>query len=127
MPAHPWKSAKLLLTIPVLLCAVWVGAQPPQRRPPAGKAELSRQWKEVRAKYPLVAAAHLEILLTQLELASTIRAQTVCDLPHVANSRLCRDGGPTPPVGCNACKPASGPEDQERYLSCLEKRITCLG
>ena len=127
MPAHPWKSAKLLLTIPVLLCAVWAGAQPPQPRPPASKAELSRQWKEVRARYPLVAAAHLEALLTQLELVSTIRAQTLCDRPQVANSRLCRDGGGSlPPEGCPVCKPASGLDDQERYLSCLEKRITCL-
>jgi hypothetical protein len=133
MPAHPWKSTTLLLTILTLLCAAaWVGAQPPQPRPqPANKGEFARQWKEVRAKYPLVAAAHLETLESQVEIAWRLRAHTLCDIPAFANSRLCRndegDRGNRPaPEVCPVCKLPNGPGDQERYLSCLEKRINCL-
>jgi hypothetical protein len=131
MPAHPWKSTRLLLAILALLCvAAWVGAQPPQPRPQAAtnKAEFARQWKEVRAKYPLVAAAHLQSIESQVEVAWRLRAHTLCHIPAFANSRLCRnDGGGVPePSACPPCRPASGPGDQESYLSCLEKRINCL-
>ncbi|MFP5287712.1 MAG: hypothetical protein ACLGI9_18390 [Thermoanaerobaculia bacterium] len=135
MPAHPWKPTPLLLTILALLYApAWAGALPPQPRlQPAKKGELARQWKEVRARYPQVAAAQLEVIESQIELVARLQGSNLCELPALAQSRLCRDecrnaqgGGSTTPPPCPRCRPASGPDDMERYLSCLEERINCL-
>jgi hypothetical protein len=103
--------------------------QPPAVAP--RKLEFDRQWKEVRAKYPLVAVRLLELhgaaLAAQQELP--------CELEALHASESCRrqesdDCSPPPAKDplppCPRCRPAAEPEDIEGYLECLEERIACL-
>jgi hypothetical protein len=104
------------------------GAAPSQSRP----GEFARQWKEVRAKNPLVASAYLELVEATLANRSTCKLPvrfSLCDLPAFANLDICKtpSGRPEPPKVCPSCRPARNSEDVERYLECLEKRIACLG
>lgn len=97
---------------------------------PAQRPELARQWKEVRAKYPLVAAAHLELLeanVVRLAEERRLIRISICELSAFANSTFCRTSTTPPePKACKQCRPAAGPGDIEDYLGCLEERIRCL-
>lgn len=97
---------------------------------PAQRPELARQWKEVRAKYPLVAAAHLELVEANVARLAEDRFLVrinLCALPAFANSRFCQTDAPAPdPKACKQCRPSTGPGDLDSYLGCLEERIKCL-
>jgi hypothetical protein len=111
---------------------------------PNGTSERFRaQWKEVRAKYPDVAAAYLEslefiidpvLLPNSPEVA--LRAERLADrLRDLGFLRFrCRFVCDPPPSGdpekprpevCPRCRPSINVEDTQRYLECLEERIAC--
>ena len=104
-----------------------VGAAPPYPNP----LDVQKQWREVRARYPLVAAQYLElsavVAVTQWELP--------CQLQSLVNTSACRrkqdpectpEPEPPPPPPCQQCRLPTGPEGQQDYLECLEERIACL-
>jgi hypothetical protein len=104
-----------------------VGAAPPYPNP----LDVQRQWREVRLRYPLVAAQYLElsavVAVTQRELP--------CELQSLVNTSACRrqqdpecapSPAPSPLPPCEQCRPPAGPEGQQDYLECLEERIACL-
>src|SRR5262245_3466624 len=102
-----------------------VGAATPYPNP----LDVQRQWREVRARYPLVAAQYLElsavVAVTQLELP--------CQLQSLVNTSACRkkqdpecspsSEPPSPQPPCQQCRLPTGPEGQQDYLECLEDRI----
>lgn len=115
----------------LLSASAWGQPAPTARTAqPAQRPELARQWKEVRAKYPLVAAAHLELVEANVARLAEDRFLVrinLCALPSFANSTFCRTSTTPPePKACKQCRPAAGPGDLEGYLGCLEERISCL-
>jgi hypothetical protein len=105
-----------------------VGATPPYPNP----VDVQKQWREVRARYPLVAAQYLELSA----IAAVTQRELPCELQSLVNTNACRrqedpecspsPAPPPPPPFCQRCRPATGPADQQDYLECLEERIACL-
>ncbi len=94
--------------------------------------EFLRQWKEAKAKYPLVALALLRQVERESELdravdrlleSAACRFRGDCEDEEEDPCELEPDDNPKP---CPRCRPASGPDDQDRLLECLEERISCL-
>lgn len=115
----------------LLSASAWGQPAPTARTAqPAQRPELARQWKEVRAKYPLVAAAHLELMEANVARLAEDRFLVrinLCALPAFVNSRFCQTDAPAPdPKVCKQCRQAANAGDLDRYLGCLEERISCL-
>lgn len=125
------RSTVTAFVLLLLSASAWGQPAPTARSAqPAQRPELARQWKEVRAKYPLVAAAHLELLeadVARLAEERFLVRISLCALPAFANATFCRTSTPVPePKACKQCRPAAGQGDLEDYLGCLEERINCL-
>jgi hypothetical protein len=122
------------LSAALLLGALAVGdagAAPPLYPNPL---DVQKQWREVRLRYPLVAAQYLELSA----IAAVTQRELPCELQSLVNTGACRRQedpecspspapAPTPtPLFCPRCRPATSPAELQGYLECLEERIACL-
>jgi len=92
----------------------------------APNAEFARQWREVRAKYPLVAVAYLQ----SVEALSQEIAQQAPERRAAMESAV-RLGVTTATQGmtikaCAPCKMARNMSELDGYIGCLGTRIACL-
>lgn len=89
----------------------------------ASNQEFSRQWKDVRSKYPLVAMAYLQ----SLEASAETRAGSATHAAAITTARRLGLTSTTIKVPvCQTCRLPSTSGDLDRYLGCLESRIACL-
>ena len=116
---------------------------PKQAKPSITMERFKEEWKEVRAKYPSVAAAYLEsveyivdsgmaplrpaqrrqfALLNErlLVLGFPFRCRWVCESKEPEE-----DDDPVPQL-CPPCRLPTSFEEEQSYAECLEKRIACL-
>ena len=112
------------LTLAIGVC-VTTNAVPAAQGRGLSDQESVRQWKEVRAKYPLVAMAYLQAVEAladnrsgELSAAAGAAFQSALRLGAVAKVPVV--------TVCAPCKLAVNNDDVERYLGCLDKRISCL-
>lgn len=121
-------TSRLMVTVALVIApmVVWPSDGTPLAQDAvAPNSEFAKQWREVRAKYPLVALAYLQSVEALAEEAQAAPAHRVAVETAVRLGVATATRVPAPAV-CAPCRLAINSGDVERYLGCLEKRIGCL-